>query len=79
MESKITLPCVIDLDGLFKATTIIPELSLAEIDFDFVMRRDGYDVRCGSVADLKRVVNAWLRRRSKDLSLDRPSLKKSTK
>lgn len=75
MTTKLTLPCVINLDGLEEAIKIIPELSLADIDVEFVMRRAGADIRCESVTDLKRLVNAWLRRRAKDFNLE-PTPKK---
>ncbi len=69
MTTKLTLPCVINIDGLSEAIKIIPELSQSDIDIEFVMRSGGNDIRCESVRDLKRLVNAWLRRRAKDLNL----------
>lgn len=77
METKLTLPCVLNLDGLEQAIRIIPELSRADIKLEFVLQQRGSRVTCENAAQLKGLAKSWLRRRSKDYGLDKP--KRSTR
>ncbi len=72
METKLTLPCVLNLDGLEAAIRIIPELSLADLRFEFVLEQKGSRVTCENAAQLRGLAQSWLRRRAKDYGLNKP-------